>query len=135
MTVTQTAIIADPPAIDSIIPEYFDSKRRPSLFQSEPKVRQLGEVGVQGSFVNSQGLQIASYYWPVSFLMPDRLMPACVKAVICVSKKTGFWKMCYLLPLVAVCSIVLESSCRLPSRRKQSSYSSMVMGRTSCTNS
>jgi hypothetical protein len=65
MTATETATIANPPVFETVIPDYFDSKRRPSLFVGEPKTKQLGELGVQSSFVNQQGLRIASYYWPV----------------------------------------------------------------------
>ncbi|BDA41799.1 Monoglyceride lipase [Coccomyxa sp. Obi] len=66
MTATETATVVDQPAVDTIVPEYFDSKRRPSLFSHEPKSEALGASGCQSSFVNAQGLRIASYYWPAS---------------------------------------------------------------------
>ena len=66
MTTTETATVVDKPAVDTIVPQYFDSKRRPSLFSHEPKSEALGASGCQSSFINAQGLQIASYYWPVS---------------------------------------------------------------------
>lgn len=68
MTATETATVMDQMHVDTIVPEYFDSKRRPSLFSHEPKSEALGSSGFHSSFVNAQGLRIASYYWPVSVL-------------------------------------------------------------------
>lgn len=67
MTATETATVVDEIPVETVIPSYFDTKRRPSLFSHEPKVEALGATGCQGTFVNSQGLRIASYYWPVIF--------------------------------------------------------------------
>lgn len=67
MTATETATVVDESPIETVVPAYFDSKRRPSLFSQEPKSEALGSNGFQDSFVNAQGLRIASYYWPVSF--------------------------------------------------------------------
>ena len=39
-----------------------------SLFATEPKTNQLGPAGVLGSLVNSRGLRLACYYWPVRLL-------------------------------------------------------------------
>ena len=52
--------------IDTIVPDYIKHTRRRTLFSNEPKERQLGPHGSSSSFVNAQGLRIASYYWPVS---------------------------------------------------------------------
>ncbi|KAK9908837.1 hypothetical protein WJX75_003567 [Coccomyxa subellipsoidea] len=64
MTATETATVVDESPIETVVPAYFDSKRRPSLFSQEPKSEALGASGFQDSFVNAQGLRIASYYWP-----------------------------------------------------------------------
>jgi hypothetical protein len=64
MTATETATISKD-ATETVIPSYFDAKKRQCLFEAEPKQNQLGDHGTQGSFVNSKGLQIATYYWPV----------------------------------------------------------------------
>lgn len=50
---------------ETIIPPVFKSMNRRCLFSGEPKSNQLGDTGVQGSFLNAQGLRIASYFWPV----------------------------------------------------------------------
>ena len=65
MTATETAVIEKQP-IDTIVPDYIKHTRRRTLFSNEPKERQLGPHGSSSSFVNAQGLRIASYYWPVS---------------------------------------------------------------------
>lgn len=64
MTATATAVIEKQP-IDTIIPDYVKKSKRKRLFKNEPKERQLGPHGSTGSFINSQGRRIASYYWPV----------------------------------------------------------------------
>ena len=64
MTATETAVIEKQP-VDTIVPDYFSKTRRKTLFRDEPKERQLGPHGSSSSFLNSQGLRIASYYWPV----------------------------------------------------------------------
>ncbi len=66
MTATETATVVDPSPVQTVIPSYFDSKRKPSLFAQEPKSEALGPSGFHDSFVNGQGLRVASYYWPVS---------------------------------------------------------------------
>ncbi|CAK0746028.1 hypothetical protein CVIRNUC_001662 [Coccomyxa viridis] len=63
MTATETAVIEKQP-IDTIVPDYIKHTRRRTLFSNEPKERQLGPHGSSSSFVNAQGLRIASYYWP-----------------------------------------------------------------------
>ncbi|CAL5219173.1 g957 [Coccomyxa viridis] len=63
MTATETAVIEKQP-VDTIVPDYFSKTRRRTLFKNEPKERQLGPHGSSSSFLNSQGLRIASYYWP-----------------------------------------------------------------------
>ena len=65
MTATETAVIEKQP-VDTIVPDYIKHTRRRTLFSNEPKERQLGPHGSSSSFVNAQGLRIASYYWPVS---------------------------------------------------------------------
>ena len=36
----------------------------PSLYKDEPLSNQMGPRGTVTTFVNAQGLQLASYYWP-----------------------------------------------------------------------
>jgi hypothetical protein len=64
MTATEIAVIEKQP-VDTIVPDYINKTRRKTLFKNDPKEKQLGPHGSTGSFINSQGLRIASYYWPV----------------------------------------------------------------------
>ena len=49
----------------TVIPPAFEGLNRRCLFSGEPKINQLGDSGIQSSFLNAQGLRIASYFWPV----------------------------------------------------------------------
>ena len=69
MTATGTAVIEKQP-VDTIVPDYITKTRRKTLFRNEPKERQLGPHGTSSSFLNSQGLRIASFYWPVLIGLP-----------------------------------------------------------------
>ena len=72
--------------VDTIVPDYIIKTGRRTLFNNDPKEKQLGPDGSTSSFVNSQGLRIASYYWPVRRQQCPSLIQNPPDAVFCVPK-------------------------------------------------
>ena len=61
---SRAKVVAIDAPVETIIPATLQVIPA-SLFATEPKTNQLGPAGVLGSLVNSRGLRLACYYWPV----------------------------------------------------------------------